>query len=351
MNALCRTLFAAVLLGVVIVAAGSVFAQCTPFGNPPQQLLADIQPTCLGGELLGPWNDSDGTARYACLYEPPQASTTAPLPLVVWIHPSEATADTIVVTNLLSYLKTANVSGNSSKPGFILLAPEGRNTTHLYGPPGTSDSTGPGWDVWYRQFSPTGDVTVNGTLYKENVNAATIDQFIAQVVATNKVDTNRIFLTGWSNGSSMAFLYGLSRPNVAAAAPYSGPSAWGYLLDPCYQTPVVGAPPNSSDFQVFNSAMPINHIHNNCDIAGSCPNAEWVTAQLLPLGVFVQDTIINKPQAPANECDLTCGDVIYGSADETSATSVGVQNHTRWPTLWNPALLDFFRRHPLRGGQ
>jgi dienelactone hydrolase len=321
-----------------------VLAQCTPFGNPPQTLLADIKPKCSGGTLLGPWQDSDGTARYACLYQPSQASAKAPLPLVVYVHPSETNADSISVTNLVSLIKTANLNDNPARPGFILLAPEGRNITHLFGPPGTTDSQGPGWDNWYRQLAPAG-ATIDGTSYPENVDAATIDQFIAQEVATGQVDTNRIFLTGWSNGSSMAFLYGLSRPNIAALAPYSGPNPFGYLLDPCYQTPVTGVPADNTELTISNPTLPINHVHNSCDIAGSCPNAEWLIAQLLPLGTFVQDTLISSSQAPANGCDLTCGNSFFGSA----GTVQGEENHVRWPTDWNLAMLDFFRRHPLNG--
>ena len=77
-------------------------------------------------------------------------------------------------TNLLDFLKTANVSDDPSRPGFILLAPQGRNTTHYYPPP---DRTGTGWDNWYRQFNPQGAVTVAGKTYAENVDAATIDHF------------------------------------------------------------------------------------------------------------------------------------------------------------------------------
>ncbi|MGA9307744.1 MAG: hypothetical protein WBW31_20255, partial [Candidatus Sulfotelmatobacter sp.] len=56
-----------------------------------------------GRDAAGTWNDSDGTARYACLYEPASASVSNPLPLLVWLHPSLVTADSITSTNLLSF--------------------------------------------------------------------------------------------------------------------------------------------------------------------------------------------------------------------------------------------------------
>jgi poly(3-hydroxybutyrate) depolymerase len=77
---------------------------CTPFGNPPQTLISDPVPLCVGGTRLGPWNDSNGTARYACLYTPASASTKNPLPLLVWIHPSLVTADSITSTNTVGSL-------------------------------------------------------------------------------------------------------------------------------------------------------------------------------------------------------------------------------------------------------
>jgi hypothetical protein len=263
---------------------------------------------------------------------------------VVYIHPSLATADSILGTNLLKVLATANVSDDPTKPGFILLAPEGRNTTHFYP---SFDSTGAGWDNWYRQLSPSGDVSVGGTLYRENVDAATIDHFIADEQSTGKVDSNRIFITGWSNGAAMAFLYGVSRRTIAAIAPYSAPNPFGAFNDPCPQTPVAVTPSSDTEIQIYNVGLPTNHIHNDCDIAGICPNGELMETELLPLGVFVQDTIINGPQSPMNGCDITCGTNPNAYPTNKRGGTVGVKNHIRWPTIWNPAILDFFRRHPL----
>src|SRR5436305_5598458 len=89
--------------------------------------------TCVGGTAIAPCNDSEGTERRACLYEPAAASTAAPLPLVVYLHPSLFTADTLpTVTNILSFQDTADLSGDPARPGFIVVAPEGRATTHYY---------------------------------------------------------------------------------------------------------------------------------------------------------------------------------------------------------------------------
>ena len=347
---------ASVLVVFLLAALGSrtVMAQsCTPFGNPPAALVgAQTVPSCMGGQLLGPWNDSDGTPRYSCLYESSNASTLNTLPLIVFLHPSLFSADALRLTNILDSLDTADVSDNPSRLGFIVLAPQGRNTTHFY-PSG--DDQGLGWDNWYRQVNPFGDVFRDAVLYRENVDAATVDHFIAQEVATGKVERNRIYLTGWSNGSAMAYLYGTSRLNVAAIAPYSSPDPWQAFNDPCPQPPVAGVPPSPGQLQIFNPLAPTMHVHNACDIAGICPNGELMGQQLLLAGVSVQDTILDWSGTPfpgqtpgpvvTTTCDPACGTNPLGE-ENFFFSAEGTQNHIRWPFNQTAAMLDFFRRHP-----
>lgn len=342
-SALAAAAFAAPIWTIASARAGA--QTCSPFGNPPATLIANVIPTCAGGMRLGAWNDADSTPRYACLYEPPQASPSNPLPLVIFLHPSLATADSIhLSTNLLSFLKAANLSDDFNKPGYIALAPEGRNTTHYYADP---DKTGPGWDNWYRQFNPAGDVTVLTTLYKENVDAAAIDHFVAAEEATGKVDVNRVFVSGWSNGGAMAYIYGLSRPNIAAVGVYSAPDPFELVLDPCPQRPVITPAADNAHLQLFNLAAPTFQVHSNCDIAGICPNGELLEGQLLLLGGSVSDAIIDSGEAAANGCMASCGANPDGDLTNPRAATLGVRNHVRWPRAWTAALLDFFRRHPL----
>jgi hypothetical protein len=335
------------LLMLVLASPSSTRAQipaCSPFGNPPARLIQNEVPSCTSGTVLGPWNDSDGTPRYACLFQPSSASSANPSPMLVFLHPSLTTADeTENGTNLPEYINTANLSDDSTRLGFILLAPEGRDTAHFYPAP---DDTGPGWDNWYRQFSAA-TVTVGATSYPENVDAATIDHFIAQVVGTGIVDSNRLYISGWSNGAAMAYAYGLERPSIAAIGVYSAPNPYHAFNDPCPQTPVLGKPENIGQLQVVNLQTPTYHLHNNCDIAGICPNGELLMHQLLPLGMGVQDSIIDSTTAPANGCLDACGTNPDGDPTNSLAITAGTANHVRWPGNWVPGLLDFFRAHPL----
>lgn len=318
---------------------------CGPFGNPPARMIDSVAPKCGDGTTIGPWSDADGTARYACLYQPPAASPSKPLPLVVYLHPSLSDAGSASrYTNLLDFLKTANVSDDPARPGFILLAPQGRNTSHHYSAP---DRSGTGWDFWYRQFSAAGAVKAAGKDYAENVDAATIDHFIAALAATGTVDRNRIYLAGWSNGGGMAYLYGLNRPQVAAVAVYSAASPLRLRVDPCPQDPVAGAPADFRQLQVTNPKLPTYQVHNSCDIGGICPNVLQFEKQLAALGAEASDTIIDRNQRVTPNCSAICGSDPEGGVGNPFGAMIGMAHHLRWPRPWTAAMLDFFRRHPL----
>lgn len=319
---------------------------CSPFGDPPRQVLPNaLVTTCAGGRQIGPWLDPDGTPRHACVYEP-KVAPTEPLPLVVYLHPSLFTADTLLDTNLLPFVDTADLTGDRSRPGFILLAPEGRFTTHFYPTP---DDRGTGWDNWYRQLAPSG-AQVGGTLFPENVDAATIDHFIETMTATGKIDPRRIYLTGWSNGAAMAYLYALHRPSIAAIAVYTAPNPFQAFDDPCPQTPVAHPPLDDSELQIPNRRLPTMHVHNDCDIAGICPNGELLRSQLVPLHVGVKDIVIDTQMRQVRACLAACGTNPNGDmnpADNPLGFTLGSQNHTRWPSAWTAKMLRFLRAHPL----
>lgn len=329
--------------------SASAPAICSPFGDPPAIVTGVIKPDCLHGRMLGPWKDANGDDRYACLWEP-HVVKAGRLPLVIYLHPSLFGPQTVARTGLLSYQDDTSLRADGTV-GYIVLAPMGRKTLHHYPRP---DEKGLGWDNWYRQLSPAGAVTAGKALYRSNVDAAAIDHFLGEVTATGKVDPERIYVMGWSNGAAMAYLYGLNRRTIAAAAIYSAPDPFGALDDPCPQTPRAGPAADSAQIEVFNPALPAMHVHNSCDIAGLCPNAELMAAQMRSAGIEVRDAIIDYTQAPVNECTLSCGarenGMVTPGADPLGY-SVGFIEHSRWPKKWTPLMLDFLRNHPLRGGQ
>lgn len=324
-------------------------AACGPFGDPPATIIAAVKPDCGSGRLLGPWNDADGTARYACLYEPASAAANNELPLLVFLHPSLFSAGTTLRhTNLLGLAETVSLSGDPKRIGFIVLAPQGRRTTHFYPFP---DNRGIGWDNWYRQLSPAGAVKVGATVYPENVDAATIDHFIAQAVRGGKVNPRRVYVTGWSNGAAMGYLYALNRPSVAAVAVYSGPDPFGAFDDPCSQTPVTGVPANDAQVRIFNPRVPMMQVYNSCDVAGLCPNGEKLTAELRKAGAGVRNVIIDSSGNQVDACAGWCGTNPNGDENplfNPIGWTVGLHRHSRWPAEQAPAMLEFLRNHPLQ---
>ena len=348
--------FAAMMgAAIVLVAVGSADAsnpdvaapRCGPFGDPSAAVFPDSAPSCGDGRLVGPWKDSDGTDRYACDYEPKTADASRKLPMVVFLHPSLFSARWITQTNLLEYQNSYSLSADQQNVGYIVLAPEGRNTTHYYPFP---DNKGVGWDNWYRQLNPGGDVKIGETTWRENADAAAIDHFIAARVAAGGVDANRIYVTGWSNGAAMGILYALNRPNIAAVAVYSAPNPFGALCDSCAQRPVAGPLASDAEIKLYNPRIPTMHLHNSCDIGGICPSGEQLRDQLTNAGVSVDDVILDWARRRVNACNDWCGTDPNGQfgliANPMGATAGGV-NHARWPMEWTPAMLEFFRAHSL----
>jgi predicted esterase len=339
-----KTIFAVVFLLTINLTYSLEAQSCTAFGNAPRGNVLAVLPLCGdGGSLLGGFNDSEGTPRFACLYPPSAPVSGVHYPMIVWLHPSLANADSVKLTPLFDDRNTVNVSGGNTT-GFIILAPQGRNTQHFYPFP---DNQATGWDNWYRQLSPNGDVTVNGTVFNENVDAATIDHFIQQEVATGMVDTNRIYLVGWSNGASMSFLYGANRGNIAATAVYSAPDPFGALEDSCQQAPVSGVPAENTHVRLFASGIPTFQVHNACDIAGICPNSRRIGPQLAAAGGSIEQEVIIDGGQVVNSCDAICGTNPNGDPNNAVANTVGASNHATWPVAQTPQMLQFLQQHPL----
>ncbi len=341
-------MLAALALNVDFATAG-----CSPFGNPPAEVnrgwfatfATRHSPLCAGGRSVGPWTDANGDDRNACLYEPARASKGNPMPLIVFLHGSVATADSVLLTGLTDLIDKADLGGKQA--GFILLAPQGRYTSHFY--PGL-DSDGFGWDNWYRQFSAEGAAIVEGTSYQENVDASSIDHFVAQMVDSGKVDTRRIYLMGSSNGAAMALLYAMNRPWVAAAAVYSAPDPLGAFFDICSQTPVSATPSGYGQLRVVNPMVAMMHVRNDCDIGGICPNASRFASRVRAMGANIEDIVLDSSGNSVPRCDETCGADQMADGQIASVPALrGLLRHMRWPRAWNENMLAFLKRHSLPG--
>lgn len=292
----------------------------TPFGSPPAKLYPQPPSDCSdipGAETLN-WTDAAGTPRMACLVTPRAASTRNRLPMIVYLHASEAAARSVMLTGLPDLVDSANLNGDPARPGFILLVPAGRNTAHQYPAP---DDVGTGWDHWYRNL----DRRWPGL----NPDAAAIDYFIQAVKSRGIVDPRRVYLSGWSNGGAFAELYALNTRCVAAAAVYSAPDPYTDIADPCWQTPMV------------TQATPIYDLHNACDIWSTCWTASAFHEDLAQAWPQVRQkhVIVDEDDNEVSQCAVLC------------PSQTGVANHVVWPQSRLPDMLSWLRLHPLPKSQ
>jgi predicted esterase len=265
------------------------------------------------------FTDSNGQQRYACFLIKPSSK---PLPLLVWLHPSLAPASAIFLTNLTLDSDTANLTGTSNGSlGYHLLLPFGRDTVHIYPLP---DNEGLGWDNWYRNYNRSDPAL--------NVDVETIDYFIKQVVlnqsSTFHIDPSRVYMSGWSNGASMAVEYALNTPGIAAVAAYAAPDPYRDYKDPCAQVPYP------------SSFTPILILYNQCDVIGICMTGN---AFIKDLSIRYNNTLIAKAITidlflnPTMTCDINCTNIYPGYTQ-----------HMRWPmTLNDKVFFNFFRQYSL----
>lgn len=307
------------------------------YGNPPRPhttsidgVLQSLYPVGLacaarGGEVLR-WTDREDRPRLACLHVPDGASKSSKRPLVVFLGGSLFRTDYQGILNDLELeSKSADLSGDPARPGFIYLSVEGRDTEHFYPAP---DATGLGWDNWYRNFHRDDPGL--------NLDAAAIDHFIDEVSSRGIVERKRQYMMGWSNGAAMAIIYGMNTKGIAATAVYSSPDPFADPNDPCPQKPFA------------TNRRPIMTIHNRCDIIGICSTGSIGFHQrmsdALP-GVKVRSVIVTPGQKPTDACNTACDYEPGGSP--LGLLTPGATFHLRWPLQWNDDYLAFMRNHPL----
>lgn len=305
------------------------------YGNPPRQTNPSLQGQLAslyylaglcelrGGEELE-WSDPDGTPRLACLFAAPQAGPDNPLPLVTFLGGSIFPGDPqAILSGLEASVETYALSGDASRPGFSLLIVEGRDKEHFYPFP---DDHALGFDNWYRNFDRNDPAL--------NVDAATIDHYIAEVAARGIVDAKRRYMMGWSNGASMALLYGLNTPGIAATAVYSSPEPFSDVADPCAQPPF------------GDNLRPQMTVHNACDIIGLCQTGALGYRDRIAVGIpqlELRTVLIDELQNETGACVASCA---Y-DGESLDLLSPGSLYHLRWPTQWNDDFLGFLRDRPL----
>lgn len=161
--------------------------------------------------------------RECVIHLPKDHDPSQPTPLVIMLHGFGGTA-----------LNAASETGWSAKAdhdNFIIAYPEG--TRPDMGSPANFRRNPQAWNDGSGRFH-AGEQNID--------DVAFIDELINELAKRYRVDSDRIFVTGFSNGASMTFRIGAELSHqVAAIAPVSG-TCWMETLEPipslslCYIT-------------------------------------------------------------------------------------------------------------------
>lgn len=288
------------------------------------------------------WTDPDGVDRFWCEHRPAGTSSTSPRPVVIWVPPSGSTADGLYdTTSLRSKAPTYDLSGDPTRPGFILVSIQPRNLRW----PTADPQQGTKSDSFFRDLGAP----------STNPDIALLDHVVDALVSEGVADPARIFVSGWSNGARMSGLYGIARHGtptpggnqIAAVANYSGGDPF--------------APPTFADeacrgVPYPTSTVPFLLVSRTCDEIACNAAADdmavpgnvvepWVTALRDQIGADVTWVRIDDDGVERAAC------AIAGLCGPTRA----LLNHVRWPdgvgdrsgNDLEPRMLDFLRDHPL----
>ncbi len=291
-------------------------ASCDQYGAPPIQTVPPVtkSSTCDDGIELSFLQGA--VTRYACLNYPDQAdSQDYKWPLIIYLHGSLTTPESLYREGktFFEMRNTTRLSGDDNVMGFTILSPEGR-IAHPY--TGTGPATGQGyhWDEWYRNTD-------------ENLDAQAVDHFLDTVISMGKVDTNRIYVFGWSNGAFMTVLYSTWRSSrISAMGQYAGANPWART--PC--------PIDIS----YERKVPLFLLRNLCDKLVPCPETnQWI------------DTLTERNWPFKYHSLNTIGDITLRDTCVSLTPCDGVRGlaeHIRWPkSVPLEIMLEFFRQHPL----
>ncbi|WP_437971922.1 alpha/beta fold hydrolase [Sorangium sp. So ce260] len=282
-------------------------------GRPGRELRKTLgRPPCRGAQVLET-RDAEGSPRYACVIAPSGVETRAPLPLIVFFHADGDNPTSVdKETGLRKLAATWNLTGDPAHAGFIVLAPQGR----AFKTPSQAERER--GTKTYTAIAPF-DVEFTG---EGNVDVATVDAFVDQLLEKKLVDRRRIYALGASYGGHMAATYAMMRADRVAAFATFGSSA------PPAEWACPGPPP------------PAMAIYRACDDMFSCESVErWLRARD---ALSAHTSFLRLDEAGRDEP--------HCAFRNRCSAKKGAINHARWPKSREPDLLRFFAGHVLAIG-
>ncbi|MDA8138185.1 MAG: hypothetical protein M0036_05960 [Desulfobacteraceae bacterium] len=308
-----------------------------------------VVPECDAAVWDDRWTkDVLGFTRYACIHRPPGISAGSPRPLVVWFHPGGTGGADLAgsETSLIAKADSFDLSGDSSRPGFILAAVQGRNL-HF---PTNAYRDGLHHDFYFRDLaSPS-----------TNPDIANADALIDDLVASGSVDLNRIYVMGWSNGGFFSQLYAIARHGtatpgghrVASAAVFAAANPFENIEWDSFQEAALPAD-QSCAISIPASNVPIFIVHRTADAAVACDTVQaacfatepgYITTQWLAdsvaaglnitglmIGGLESGSVVGLDQAAVTCTDFSSGCTTTECTWPPTDGCLSLVNHERWP--------------------
>jgi poly(3-hydroxybutyrate) depolymerase len=249
------------------------------------------RPACRGGNVAE-WRDARGAPRYACLFESRQAAD-APLPLILFFHDAHDNPTAVHrKTTLRKHYRRFDLTGDSKRLGFRILAPQGRRLSGVTR-----------FDLEHRSA--------------DNLDVVAVDHFLDELIASGKVDTRRIYAMGAAQGGNMAAMYAMLRPaRIAAFATFAS---------------------NAAELRWSCDAPqpPAAVLYRACDSEQPCSKVErWLDAR-------------ESAGAPTLALRLGAANRSEPSCDTRCKPRAGLANHNRWPKGRERELLEYLGRFSL----
>jgi polyhydroxybutyrate depolymerase len=245
----------------------------------------------------------DGLTRTYLIHIPPSYDGRTPVPLVIVLHGYTGTAESIASLTLFT--------PKSDKEGFIVVYPEGLNQR---------------WNVGF------------GALKFDTDDVGFINELLNRLEQKYEIDSNRIYVTGFSNGAMMSYLLGAELSDrIAAIAPVAGS---------------IGSVTNNVLEQIPEPSYPVSVvvIHGTVDTSVPYEGDGFLSVAESIAFWLRHDGCSPNPQNETSSNGQVIKSVYSGGAKGTEVVLYTLINvaHT-WPNMPITAtdiIWDFFESHP-----
>ena len=266
------------------------------------------------------WTDVNGDPRGACVHRP---AGVLPRPLIVFLHGASGSARGVYDHTLLREKSdTYSFYATASPKGFILAADQGRNLPGY----GIYPNGKPGHDHLHRDLgSPS-----------QSPDVRSLDRLIDDLVAEGGVDTQRIYVVGWSNGGFFAHMYGVARHVTKTPGGHNVRAVASFASGDPFENANATEDPSCKVSQYPTTLLPIGLVHRSCDSFVGCDVAQaqkfgldpgydvsaWATtAKTVMADPNVAQVIIDKNSVPVSACTPAA----------LCTAAAGTINHLAWP--------------------